>query len=78
MARDLWEVKSKTSTLTGILCNIEDKEEGVKGGENSDNKNHMVALSHFIFFTLASPSTPCPTSSVSILAAASPASPIKR
>ena len=43
MVRDLWEVKSKTSTLTGILCNIESKEEGVKGGENSDNKNHMVA-----------------------------------
>ena len=44
MARNLLEVKSKTSTLAGILCNIEDKEEGVKGGENSDNKNHMVAL----------------------------------
>ena len=43
MARNLLEVKSKTSTLAGILCNIEDKEEGVKGGENSDNKNHMVA-----------------------------------
>ena len=26
-----------------ILCNIESKEEGVKGGEHSNIKNHMVA-----------------------------------
>ena len=42
MARNLLEVKSKTSKLAGILCNIEDKEEGVNGSENSDNENHMV------------------------------------
>ena len=42
MARNLLEVKSKASKLAGILCNIEDKEEGVKGSENSDNENHMV------------------------------------
>ena len=42
MARNLLEVKSKAHKLAGILCNIEDKEEGVKGSENSDNENHMV------------------------------------
>ena len=30
-----------------ILCNSESKEEGVKGGEYSDIKDHMVALVEF-------------------------------
>ena len=42
MARNLLEVKSKAHKLAGILCNIKDKEEGVKGSENSNSKNHMV------------------------------------
>ena len=42
MARNLLEVKSKAHKLAGILCNIKDKEEGVKGSESSNSKNHMV------------------------------------
>ena len=75
MMRYLLEVE-KTHTLAGILCNNKDMGEGVKESENS--KITWCGAVSLSLFPLLRPPTPCPTSSLSILVTASPASPIKR
>ena len=77
MMRYLLEVE-KTHTLAGILCNIKDMGEGVKESENSNSKITWCGAVSLSLFPLLRPLTPCPTSSLSILVTASPASPIKR
>jgi hypothetical protein len=60
MVRDLLEVKTKAHTLAGILCNIKDMEEGVKGSENSNSKITWCGAVSLSLFPLASPSDPMP------------------